>query len=131
MKDRCLLWLPFWRLCLHGLVRGVQCWSPIQISKISSVEPKTSPVIWSVIYLSLERIPKLKRLLFGNMNYLEAAIPPSYYVSNLFWAFKLKQNSEYGRVMHFLLFSPLKNHPKRKRKTKEKQEIENYRLYLW
>lgn len=122
MKDRCLLWLPFRRCCLHGSFRGIWFWLPIQMSKISSMKPKASLLIWPAIHLLLERIPKLKILLFGNMNYVEATIILPSYVRNQFWGTsKLKQSLEDGRIMNVPPLLHLKNYPKRKRRTRNRK----------
>lgn len=57
------------------------------------------------------------------MNYVEATIILSSYVSNQFWgAFEWKQNFEDGRVMHFQSLIHLKNYPERKEEHETEEE---------
>lgn len=98
-EEKILLSLLSWWLCLNGSLRRVQCWSPFRCSKISSMKSKTCPLTWPAIHLSLKRTSKLKKVLFGNMSYMEATIILLSYVSNQFWGtFKLKHYFEHGTI---------------------------------
>lgn len=73
-RKRRLFPFPSWWLYVSGSPRCVQCWSPFLMFKISSMKSQTCPLTWPAIHLSLEKTSKLKKLLFGNINYMEATI---------------------------------------------------------